>query len=116
MGIVTVGDVVDIIEEKATGDIYRLAQVNEEAVIFSPLPRGIRTGLPWLVVNLGTVLIFSKVVAQFARTIAAVAILAALMPLVAAQGGNTGNQSMTTVVRPLALGQIDLRNFWAVIR
>ena len=57
-----------------------------------------------------------SVVAQFAGTIAAVAILAALMPVVAAQGGNAGNQSMTIIVRSLALGQIDLGNFWAVIR
>ena len=56
------------------------------------------------------------VVAQFAGTIAAVAILAALMPVVAAQGGNAGNQSMTIIVRSLALGQNDLRNFRAVIR
>ena len=116
LGIVTVDDVVDIIEQEATEDIYRLAQVNEEAVIFSPLPRAIRARLPWLVVNLGTALISSTVVAQFAGTIATVAILAALMPVVAAQGGNAGNQSMTIIVRSFALGQIDLKDFWAVIR
>jgi len=116
LGIVTVDDVVDIIEEEATEDIYRLAQVHEEAVIFSPLPRAIRARMPWLVVNLGTALVSSTVVAQFAGTIAAVAILAALMPVVAAQGGNAGNQSMTIIVRSLALGQIDLKDFWAVFR
>ena len=83
-GIVTVDDVVDVLEQEATEDIYRLAQVSEEAVIFSPLPRAVRARLPWLVVNLGTALISSTVVAQFAGTIAAVAILAALMPVVAA--------------------------------
>lgn len=116
LGIVTVDDVVDILEEEATEDIYRLAQVNEEAAVFSPLPQAIRDRLPWLVVNLGTALISSTVVAQFAGTIAAVAILAALMPVVAAQGGNAGNQSMTIIVRSLALGQIDLQDFWAVFR
>ncbi len=116
LGIVTVDDVVDIIEEEATEDIYLLAQVNEEAVIFSPLPRAIRARLPWLVVNLGTALISSTVVAQFAGTIAAVAILAALMPVVAAQGDNAGNQSMMIIVRSFALGQIDLKDFWAVFR
>ena len=104
LGIVTVDDVVDVMEEEATEDIYRLAQMSEETVIFSPMPRAIRTRLPWLVVNLGTALISSTVVAQFAGAIAAVAILAALMPVVAAQGGNAGNQSMTIIVRSLALG------------
>ena len=111
LGIVTVDDVVDVMEEEATEDIYRLAQMSEETVIFSPMPRAIRTRLPWLVVNLGTALISSTVVAQFAGAIAAVAILAALMPVVAAQGGNAGNQSMTIIVRSLALGQIELRDF-----
>ena len=104
LGIVTVDDVVDVLEQEATEDIYRLAQVSEEAVIFSPLPRAVRARLPWLVVNLGTALISSTVVAQFAGTIAAVAILAALMPVVAAQGGNAGNQAMTIIVRSLAHG------------
>ena len=116
LGIVTVDDVVDVLEQEATEDIYRLAQVSEEAVIFSPLPRAVRARLPWLVVNLGTALISSTVVAQFAGTIAAVAILAALMPVVAAQGGNAGNQAMTIIVRSLALGQFDLKDFWAVFR
>ena len=116
LGIVTVDDVVDVLEQEATEDIYRLAQVSEEAVIFSPLPRAVRARLPWLVVNLGTALISSTVVAQFAGTIAAVAILAALMQVVAAQGGNAGNQSMTIIVRSLALGQIDLKDFWGVFR
>ena len=116
LGIVTVDDVVDVLEEEATEDIYRLAQMSEETVIFSPVPRAIRKRLPWLVVNMGTALISSVVVAQFAGTIAAVAILAALMPVVAAQGGNAGNQSMTIIVRSLALGQIDLKDFWKIFR
>lgn len=116
LGIVTVDDVVDVLEQEATEDIYRLAQVSEEAVIFSPLSRAVRARLPWLVVNLGTALISSTVVAQFAGTIAAVAILAVLMPVVAAQGGNAGNQSMTIIVRSLALGQIDLKDFWGVLQ
>lgn len=116
LGVISVDDVTDVLEEEATEDIYRLAQVSEDADVFSPMPRAIRTRLPWLVINLGTALISSTVVAQFAGTIAAVAILAALMPVVAAQGGNAGNQSMTIVVRSLALGQIDLRDFWRVLR
>ncbi len=56
IGIVTVDDVVDVIEEEATEDIYRLAQVSREAELFSPIPRALRNRLPWLYMNLGTAL------------------------------------------------------------
>ena len=116
LGIVAVDDLVDVLEEEATEDIYRLARMSGEAVVFSPIRRAVRTRLPWLAANLGTALISSTVVAQFAGTIAAYSMLAALMPVVAAQGGNAGNQAMTIMVRSLALGQIDLRDFWRVFR
>ena len=116
LGIVAVDDLVDVLEEEATEDIYRLAQMSGEAVVFSPIARAMRTRLPWLAANLGTALISSTVVAQFAGTIAAYSMLAALMPVVAAQGGNAGNQAMTIMVRSLALGQIDLKDFWRVFR
>lgn len=116
LGIVSVDDVVDVLEEEATEDIYRLAQVGDDSEIFSPLHRSIRSRLPWLTINMGTAFLSSTVVALFEGTIAQVAILAALMPIVAAQGGNAGNQSMTIVVRSLALGEIELSDAWRVLR
>lgn len=116
LGLVSVDDVVDVLEEEATEDIYRLAQVGEDSEIFSPLSRSIRNRLPWLTINMGTAFLSSSVVALFEGTIAQVAILAALMPIVAAQGGNAGNQSMTIVVRSLALGEIELSDAWRVLR
>ncbi|MBI1294741.1 magnesium transporter [bacterium] len=116
LGIVTVDDVVDVIEEEATEDIYRLAQVGEDSEIFSPIPQAIRNRLPWLSINMVTAFLSSTVVALFAGTIGQVAILAALMPIVAAQGGNAGNQAMTIVVRSLGLGQITVRDAWRVLR
>ena len=116
IGIVAVDDVVDVLEDEATEDIYRLAQVSEEAEIFSPIPRAIRNRLPWLYINMGTALLSAMVVTLFEGTIAAVAVLAAFMPIVAAQGGNAGNQTMTIVVRSLALGEIELSDAWAALR
>ncbi len=116
VGIVSVDDVVDVLEEEATEDIYRLAQVSEDAEIFSPLPRALRNRLPWLYINMATALISATVVTMFEGTIALIPILAAFMPVVAAQGGNTGNQTMTIVVRSLALGEIDLSDTWAALR
>jgi magnesium transporter len=115
LGIVTVDDVVDVIEEEATEDIYRLAQVGEDSEIFSPIPQAIRNRLPWLSINMVTAFLSSTVVALFAGTIGQVAILAALMPIVAAQGGNAGNQTMTIVVRSLGLGEISVRDAWRVL-
>jgi magnesium transporter len=107
VGIISVDDVVDVIEEEATEDLYRLAQVGENAEIFSPISQSVRSRLPWLIVNLGTAFLASSVVALFENTIAQVALLAAFMPIVAGQGGNAGTQTMTIIVRSLALGEID---------
>lgn len=116
VGIVAIDDVVDVLEEEATEDIYRLAQISEDAQIFSPFGRAIRNRLPWLYVQLLAALLASLVVAYYESTIAAVAVLAVFMPIVAGQGGNAGNQTMTLVVRSLALGEISFGDGWRVLR
>jgi magnesium transporter len=116
VGIVTIDDVVDVLEEEATEDIYHLAQVSPDSEVFSPIPRAVRNRLPWLYINMGTALLASGVVAFFENTIAAVAALAVFMPIVAGQGGNAGNQTMTIVVRSLALGEIEVSEAWKVLR
>ncbi|MFO7634403.1 MAG: magnesium transporter, partial [Caldilinea sp.] len=115
VGIVTIDDVVDVIEEEATEDIYHLAQMSPDSEIFSPVSESVRNRLPWLVVNLGTAFLASSVVARFEGTIAQVAVLAAFMPIVAGQGGNAGTQTMTIIVRSLALKEIEPSDaFWAI--
>jgi magnesium transporter len=116
VGLVTVDDVVDVLEEEATEDIYHLAQVSADAEVFSPLHTALKSRLPWLYVNLATAFLASAVVALFEQTIAAVAVLAVFMPIVAGQGGNAGNQTMTIIVRSLALGEIDVRSAWRAMR
>lgn len=116
VGIITVDDVVDVIEEEATEDIYHLAQVSPEAEVFAPITRSVRERLPWLYVNMVTAFIASLVVAYFEDTIAAAAVLAIFMPIVAGQGGNAGNQTMTIMVRSLALGEIDVSEAWKALR
>jgi magnesium transporter len=110
VGIITVDDLVDVLEEEATEDIYRLAQVSEDAEIYSPISRSLRSRLPWLTINLGTAFLASATVGLFEGTIQRAAILAALMPIVSGQGGNAGTQTMTIVVRSLALGEITLQD------
>jgi magnesium transporter len=116
VGIITVDDVVDVMEEEATEDIYHLAQVSADAEVFAPIAHSVRARLPWLYVNMVTAFLASAVVAFFEDTIAAVAVLAVFMPIVAGQGGNAGNQTMTIMVRSLALGEIDVSEAWRALR
>jgi magnesium transporter len=115
IGIVHVDDVVDVIEEEATEDIYKLAQVGADSEIYSKIPQSVRNRLPWLVINLGTAFAAASIVSLFEGTIAQAAVLAAFMPIVAGQGGNAGTQTMTIVVRSLALKEIEPRDtLWAL--
>ncbi len=106
LGRITVDDVVDVLEEEASEDFYKLSGLGqEEPALDTPL-RAIRRRLPWLGLNLFTTTLSASVIALFEGTIREVAIAAALMTIVAAQGGNAGIQTLTIVVRGLALGEI----------
>ena len=87
IGIVHVDDVVDVLEEEATEDIYKLAQVDPDSEIYSPIFHSLRNRLPWLVINLFTASLSAIVISRFEATISSIVILAALMPIVASTGG-----------------------------
>lgn len=109
-GIITVDDVIDIIQQEATEDIHRMAGLDEEEKVDGTIIDSIRSRLPWLSVNLFTASLSAIVITIFSDTIQAVVALAALNPIIAGMGGNAGNQSMTLVVRAIALGEIDSEN------
>ncbi len=115
LGTVTADDLLDVLEDEATEDMYRIVGVGVEEDL-----RGIRTSvrnrLPWLGVNLGTALLAGLVVSLFEDTIARLALIAAFMPMVAGMGGNAGIQTVTIVIRSLALGRITPRDAWPVLR
>jgi magnesium transporter len=90
--------------------MYRLAGLDVEERVFTPPRTSIRKRVPWLVVNLGTAFITALVVAQFEATIAQYAILAVFMPIVPLLGGNAGNQTLTVMVRGIALGELSWAN------
>jgi magnesium transporter len=113
VGIITVDDVIDVIKDEATEDIYRLAGVAGDERAFTPARDSIRKRLPWLGVNLATAFVASGVVALFAGTgsiIDRLPFLAALMPIVAGMGGNAGTQTLTVIVRGIALGELTWSN------
>lgn len=116
LGIVTVDDVIDVLREEATEDMHKLVGVGVEERVFSPIKDSLRLRLPWLYINLITAFIAASVVAIFEGTIAKLAALAIFMPVIAGQGGNAGVQTVTIVVRGLALGEIGPGEAWRVLR
>ena len=106
LGRITVDDVVDVIEEEANEDFSKLSGLGEEEPLFDSPMRTIRRRIPWLGLNLVTTSLSASVIGLFQGTIESVAIAAALMTIVAAQGGNAGVQTLTVMVRGMALGKV----------
>ena len=94
VGSITVDDVIDVIKDEATEDIYRLAGVAGDERAFTPALESLRKRLPWLAVNLGTAFLAAGVVALFEGTIGLFPVLAIFMPIVAGMGGNAGTQTL----------------------
>ena len=107
LGLITVDDVIDVITEEATEDIYHLAGLTEADRVFVPAHESIRKRLPWMFLNLGTCFAAAWVVGLFERTIEQVVALAIFMPVVAGMGGNGGTQALTIITRSIALGEIE---------
>ncbi len=110
VGIITVDDVIDVIKDEATEDIYRLAGVAGDERAFTPARESLRKRLPWLAVNLVTAFLAASVVAFFEGTIGMYPVLAIFMPIVAGMGGNAGTQTLTVIVRGIALGELTWGN------
>jgi magnesium transporter len=110
VGVITVDDVIDVIKDEATEDIYRLAGVAGDERVFTPAKESLRKRLPWLGINLGTAFLAASVVGLFTGTIDAFPILAVFMPIVAGMGGNAATQTLTVIVRGIALGELTWGN------
>jgi magnesium transporter len=110
VGIITVDDVIDVIKDEATEDIYRLAGVAGDDRAFTPALESFRKRLPWLSINLLTAFLASAVVLSFESLLDALPVLAAFMPIVAGMGGNAGTQTLTVIVRGIALGELTWSN------
>jgi magnesium transporter len=106
-GIITADDVIDVIQEEATEDMYRMAGLPGDESIYAPVMVSARKRIPWLIANLVTAFAAGGMVAIFEGTIAKAAALAVFMPIIAGQGGNAGTQTVTMIVRSIALGEIE---------
>jgi magnesium transporter len=115
VGVLTIDDVVDVIQEEAEEDLMRMGGVGDEELSDTIL-RTSRSRVPWLIVNLGTAYLAASVIGLFDATIQKVVALAVLMPIVAGMGGNAATQTMTVAVRALATRDLDIYNAGRIIR
>lgn len=115
VGVITVDDVVDVIEEEAEEDILALAGVSEESGMNESFVEITKGRFTWLFVNLGTAILASIVIGLFEATIEQMVALAVLMPIVASMGGNAGTQTMTVAVRALATKELSSTNALRVV-
>jgi magnesium transporter len=110
LGRITIDDVVDVISEEAAHEVMSMAGLRDEEDVFAGIIPSTRRRIVWLGINLLTAFLAASVVRQFEGTISKVAALAALMPIVASMGGIAGTQTVTLIIRGLALGQVEWAN------
>ncbi|HEU5061453.1 MAG TPA: magnesium transporter [Kofleriaceae bacterium] len=118
VGIITVDDAIDVVQEEATEDVHKMGAVEplDQPYIMTPFWTLIRARAPWLVVLFVAVLATRNVLEHYSNVdLAAAAMLMWFVPLIAASGGNSGSQSATLVIRALALGRLELAQTWRVL-
>lgn len=115
IGIITIDDAVEALEEESHEDMMRLAGVGGEEELSDTIWATARQRFPWLFVNLVTAVLASLVIAVFEETIATIVALAVLMPIVASMGGNAATQSMTVAVRALATRDLTSKNALRIV-
>ena len=115
LGRITIDDVVDIIRDRAEHQALGAAGLDEDEDLFSPVPRAARRRALWLGINLATAFLASWVIGRFEGTLEQIVALAVLMPIVASMGGVAGTQTLTLMVRGLAIGQVGVGNLRALL-
>lgn len=115
LGIITVDDIIDVIIDEQTEDLLGLAGVDKEERLNAPLIDSVKKRLPWLVINLATAFMASFTIGLFEGTIEKVVALASVMSIVAGMGGNAGTQTLSLVIRGIALGEVKLKDDWRLI-
>lgn len=115
-GIMSADDLIDVLQEEATEDMYRMVGLDEDERIFSPVRVSVQRRIPWMLVNLVTAFVAAATVGLFDSAISKAAVLALFMPVVAGQGGNAGTQTATIAVRSIALGDLDVSDVFRACR
>ncbi len=117
MGVITHDDVLDIVLEEASSDMLGMVGAGQDETVDTPWTRSVNIRLPWLIINMCTSSLSAFIVSLFEGSIAEMALLAVLMPMVANQAGNTGQQALAVMIRQLATESFDAKRSWgAVVR
>lgn len=116
IGRLTVVDIVDYVREEDERDILSQAGLREEEDIFASVWRSVKNRWGWLAINMCTAIFASRVIGAFEHTIAQLVALATLMPIVAGMGGNSGNQTITMIVRAIAMGKVKASAVYRLLR
>ena len=116
IGRLTIDEMVDLIREESESEVLNMAGLREEEDIFASVWKSLRNRWAWLAINLVTAFMASRVIGLFEDSIEKLVALAALMPIVAGIGGNSGNQTITMIVRAMALDQVSTGNTARLIR
>ncbi|STQ60770.1 putative transmembrane cationic transporter [Pseudescherichia vulneris] len=111
LGRVTIDEIVNVVYEESDNDMRLMGGLSPEEDVFAPVGKAVKNRWAWLAINLCTAFIASRVIDGFEHTISQLVALASLMPIVAGIGGNTGNQTITMIVRALALQNIQPGNY-----
>jgi magnesium transporter len=114
-GIITVDDVIDIINQESTEDMYKMVGLTEEDRVFTPVSRSVRMRLPWTMLNLLTATLAASVVGIFENTLHDIIALVTFMPVVAGVGGNGATQTATVMIRAIALGELEFSSAWKAV-
>lgn len=115
LGVITVDDVLESIRAEGTEDAQKMVGAGGEEMVFSSIPDKLRSRIPWLVVNLVTSFVAAIVVLNFESLISEIAVLAVLMPVIANQSGNAGQQSLAVTLRGIVLDQVRTRVATALV-
>ena len=116
IGRLTIDEMVDLIREESESEVLNMAGLREEEDIFASVWKSVRNRWAWLAINLVTAFLASRVIGLFEGSIEKLVALAALMPIVAGIGGNSGNQTITMIVRAMALDQVSPGNTTRLVR
>ncbi len=115
LGVVTYDDIIDIIHDEASEDMLGMVGAGQDENVDTPWLDSVKKRLPWLVINMVNSALSAWVVSLFESSIATMAILAVLMPIVANQAGNTGQQALAVMIRQLATERFDRKRSWGAV-
>ena len=116
LGIITIDDIMDVMIEEQTEDVLKMGGVAKEETIDSSIGESIKMRFPWLLINLVTAFLASMTVKAFESTIAQVVALSAIMSIVTGMGGNAGTQTVSIIIRNIAMGKVELKDAWPLLR